>query len=88
MRASLRRFSVSFLLLFAAQWRAGLSRSIGAPVAACADMTQRHFGSPAACAGSDCPFSVSLVAIDGEPVVPGTQTYRCGSEHTREQAWV
>ena len=79
-------FVVVALLLLASQGRLQVSaRSTGAPTAACADLTQRHFGAPMDC-GSNCPFSVSLIAIDGTPVAAGAaQTYRCGSEHTREE---
>jgi hypothetical protein len=77
--------AVAFLLL-ASQERLQISAlSTGAPTAACTDLTQQHF-TPPTDFGSDCPFSVSLVAINGTPVAAGAaQTYRCGSEHTREE---
>ena len=77
-------FAMAFLLA-SGMVRQVSARSNGAPVAACGDLTQQHFTSPASC-GRDCPFSVSLVAVDGTPVAAGAaQTYKCGSEHTREQ---
>ena len=79
-------FAAVALLLLASQGRLQVSAlPTGAPIAACADLTQQHFRDPTDC-GSLCPFSVSLVAIDGMPVAAGAaQTYRCGSEHTREE---
>ena len=80
-------FAAVALLLLASQGRLQVSAlPTGAPTAACTDLAQQHSGlSPTDC-GSDCPFSVSLVAIDGTPVAAGAaETYRCGSEHTREE---
>ena len=76
------RFAV-FALLLSVCGRAVMGLPGGAPTAACGDITQQHFVDPMDCA-SECPFSVSLVAVDGEPVSAGEQTYKCGSKHTRE----
>ena len=54
----------------------------GAPISACATLTQQHPGVFNTMQCVDCPYNVTLVAIDGE-VTNGTQ-YRCGSQHTRE----
>ena len=80
-------FAALALLLLASQGRLQVSAlPTGAPISACADLTQRHYGASLMDCGSLCPFSVSLVAIDGTPVAAGAaQTYRCGSEHTREE---
>ena len=79
------RFALFAAALLLASGRQVSARSTGAPVQACGDLTQQHFGSPADC-GRDCPFTVSLVAVDGTPVAAGAaQTYKCGSEHTREK---
>lgn len=77
------RFAVFVLLLVASGSRIVLAMSSGAPVAACGDLTQRHAPAAPADCGSDCPFSVSVVEVDGEPV-SGLATYKCGSLHTRE----
>ena len=80
-------FAAVALLLLASQGRLQVSAmSSGAPTSACDDLTQQHFGASPMDCGSTCPFSVSLVAIDGTPVAAGAaQTYRCGLEHTREE---
>lgn len=76
------RFAI-FVLLFAASERVVRVSSQGASVAECDDLTPRHGGTPAMDCGSECPFSVSVVAIDGV-TVSGSATYKCGSLHTRE----
>lgn len=81
-----RRFAL-FALLLASAGRQVSALPNGAPVSACGDLTQQHFGSSPTNCGRDCPFSVSLVAIDGTPVAAGAaQTYKCGSNHTREDS--
>ena len=84
-----RRFALFAAALLLASGRQVSARSTGAPTQACGDLTQQHFGAAANC-GRDCPFSVSLVAVDGTPVAAGaqSQTYKCGSEHTREKKFV
>ena len=60
--------------------RDALALSGGAPTAACTTLTQQHSGvTPVAC-GPPCPYTVSLVAVDGAP----PNMYRCGSQHTSE----
>ena len=55
--------------------------STGAPTTACGDLTQQHPGvTPVAC-GPPCPYTVSLVAIDGSPPT-SSNIHRCGSQHT------
>ena len=57
----------------------------GAPTGACTDLSPQHFV-PATDCGSDCPYTMSLVAIDGAPVSAGAGgTYKCGAVHTREK---
>ena len=53
----------------------------GAPSQACTTLTQQHGGvTPVPC-GSPCPFTVSLVEVDGAPPT-SPNMYRCGSQHT------
>ena len=78
------RFAVFALLLSATERVGVFALPGGAPTSACGTLTQSHGGiSPVDC-GTDCPFSVSLVAVDGEDVPSDTRTYKCGSLHTRE----
>lgn len=57
--------------------------SSGAPTAACADLTQRHStNTPVACEPPTCPYTVTLMEIDGAQVSASTNMYRCGSQHT------
>lgn len=57
--------------------------SSGAPVIACPTLTQLHPGvDPMPC--TNCPFNVSLLAIDGDPPSAASGMYRCGSIHTRK----
>ena len=63
--------------------RDALAFSSGAPTTACTTLTQQHSGvTPVAC-GPPCPYSVSLVAVDGAPPI-SPNMYRCGSQHTSE----
>ena len=72
-------FSAALFVLAAVCLRDVFAFSSGAPTSACTTLTQQHPGVfPRAC--TDCPFSVSLVAIDGEET-NGTM-YRCGCRHT------
>ena len=72
------------LVLCALCFRHVLANTAGAPDSACTTLTQQHPGVPTmAC--TDCPFNVSLVAIDGSPVENGTTMFRCGSQHTRKR---
>lgn len=60
------------------------TRSNGAPVDACADLTQQHTGAAvAACGPPTCPFRIRLTHIDGVMVPAGEEGfYRCGATHT------
>ena len=69
--------------LLAVCFRYASALSDGAPTAACVDLTQQHFGVTPENCGSPCPFTVSLVAIDGSPPT-SPNMYRCGSQHTSE----
>ena len=62
-------------------FRKALSLSGGAPISACADVTQQHSGATPVDCGSPCPFTVSLVAVDGAPPT-SPNLYRCGAQHT------
>lgn len=55
----------------------------GAPTAACTNLMPQHFGtSPTPC-GLNCPFSLTLTAVNGSPPqIPMQLQYRCGSLHT------
>ena len=54
----------------------------GAPTAACTNLMPQHFGtSPTPC-GLNCPFSLTLTAVNGNPQNPMQLQYRCGSLHT------
>ena len=55
----------------------------GAPTSACKTLEPDHT-SPTTC-GRNCPFKLSLIAIDNR-TVPNPTTYRCGAVHKRE--WV
>ena len=71
----------ALLVLSAVCFGDAFAFSTGAPVAACSTLTQQHPGvTPMPCT-TNCPFNVSLVAIDGDPV--NSNMYRCGSTHTR-----
>ena len=72
-------------LILAADWQYVTALPGGAPLAACEDMTQQHAGiSPMPC-GSDCPFQLTLIAVDGVPVAASDPLeYTCGAQHTCE----
>ena len=55
----------------------------GAPTAACTNLMPQHFGtSPTPC-GLNCPFSLTLTAVNGSPPQnPMQLQYRCRSLHT------
>ena len=75
-------FCVTPFVLASFCLRDAVALGVGAPTAAaCSTLIQQHPGVfPVAATRTNCPFSVSLVAIDGEKS-NGTQ-YRCGSQHT------
>ena len=78
-------FSFLLVLQIASHVRDVSAFSVGAPTAACGDLTQQHPGVTPLTCGPSCPFTVSLVAIDGStPTSPNT--YRCGSQHTCKQS--
>ena len=62
--------------------RDALAFSGGAPTSACTTLTQQHGVAPMDC-GPPCPYTVSLVAVDGAPPI-SPNMYRCGSQHTSE----
>ena len=71
------------ILILAAVWsiRDATAFSTGAPPAACTTLTQQHGVAPMTCDPPSCPYTVSLVAIDGAPPTSPSM-YRCGSQHT------
>ena len=78
----LRVFAAAALIL-AADWQCATALPNGAPLAACGDMIQRHAGSSPVDCGPDCPFQLTLIAVDGVPVAAGDPLeYTCGAQHT------
>ena len=59
-----------------------LALPTGAPTLACNTLTPQHAGLSQTECGQDCPFSLSVVAVDGEAVPGGFSQYRCGATHT------
>lgn len=82
----------SRLCLFVATLFAFYVPSLGLPTGAptfstvCTDMTQQHAGIlPMSCDPGSCPFTLTLLQVDGEDVPAGREAfYRCGSLHTSE----
>ena len=72
---------VFLLVLAVACVKEASAFSSGAPTSACADLTQQHPGVTPVTCGPPCPYTVSLVAIDGSSPA-STNMYRCGSQHT------
>ncbi|KAL5500338.1 hypothetical protein EMCRGX_G011883 [Ephydatia muelleri] len=54
----------------------------GAPTGACNTLLPQHDGTSPEDCGTDCPFSLSLISIDGQQVSSNLNQYRCGAVHT------
>ena len=77
----MKSFGIALFVFVAVCFRDASAFSGGAPTSACADLTQQHPGVTPVTCGPPCPYTVSLVAIDGSPPA-STNMYRCGAQHT------